>query len=81
MTALATEAARIIDVRGLPCELRRATIFETFDALLPGPSFQFINDHDPAGLKRHFEARGLMDYGWAYVEQGPEAWRIELTRV
>jgi uncharacterized protein (DUF2249 family) len=81
MTTLAADEIRIIDVRGLPCELRRATIFETFDALEPGQAFQFINDHDPMGLKRHFAERGLTDYGWTYIQQGPDAWRIELSRV
>jgi uncharacterized protein (DUF2249 family) len=80
MTLDSAEATRVIDLRGLPCELRRATIFETFDALATGQSFQFVNDHDPAGLKRHFAACGLADYGWTYVEQGPDAWRIQLTR-
>ena len=69
-----------LDVRRLPCELRRATIIESFDALAPGQSLEIVNSFDPVPLRQHFEERTLVGFGWDYLEQGPEIWRIRLTR-
>ena len=35
---------------------------------------------DPVPLRQHFEERTLVGFGWDYLEQGPEIWRIRLTR-
>lgn len=69
-----------LDVRRLPCELRRATIIESFDALEPGQSMEIVNSFDPVPLRQYFEERTLVGFGWDYLEQGPEIWRIRLTR-
>lgn len=69
-----------LDVRRLPCELRRATIIESFDALEPGQSMEIVNSFDPVPLRQHFEERTLVGFRWDYLEQGPEIWRIRLTR-
>ena len=81
MSSLASiEPASILDVRRLPCELRRATIIESFDALAPGQSLEIVNSFDPVPLRQHFEERTLVGFGWDYLEEGPEIWRIRLTR-
>ncbi len=72
--------ASTLDVRRLPCELRRATIIESFDALEPGQSIEIVNSFDPVPLRQHFEERMLVGFSWDYLEQGPEIWRIQLTR-
>ncbi|MEF2070136.1 DUF2249 domain-containing protein [Consotaella aegiceratis] len=71
----------ILDVRGLPCAVRRATIFEMFDLLQDGRALQIVNDHDPGGLRRHFETHAPGCYDWAYLVAGPEEWRVRITRV
>lgn len=70
----------VLDVRRLPCELRRATIIESFDALEPGQAMEIVNSFDPVPLRQHFEERTLVGFGWDYLEEGPEIWRIRLTR-
>jgi hypothetical protein len=42
MTSVAAETARVIDVRGLPCERSRAAIFEPFDGLEAGETIQWF---------------------------------------
>jgi uncharacterized protein (DUF2249 family) len=69
-----------IDVRRLPCELRRATILENFDALAPGEALEIVNSFDPLPLRQHFEERALVGFSWDYIERGPDIWRIRLTR-
>lgn len=54
-------------------------VFEAFDSLAPGESLLIINDHDPEMLKSRLAARGK--FTWTYLEQGPETWRFEITKV
>lgn len=80
MSLDATAPVNVLDVRRLPCELRRATIIESFDALEPGQAMDIINTFDPVPLRQHFEERTLVGFGWDYLEEGPDIWRIRLTR-
>jgi uncharacterized protein (DUF2249 family) len=59
---------------------RHALIFKTFDALGGGESFILTNDHDPKPLYYQFlhEREGL--FSWEYLEEGPERWRVKITR-
>ncbi|MEH0069115.1 DUF2249 domain-containing protein [Pannonibacter sp. Pt2-lr] len=52
MTVPQFETIPAIDVCGLPCAIRRALVCETFDALLPGSSFELVNDRDPSPSRR-----------------------------
>jgi len=70
----------VLDLRGIPCVLRHAAVFDEFDALRTGGAFQILNDHDPAPLRAHFESRALAGYGWEYLQAGPEVWRVRVTR-
>jgi len=74
------EAGAVVDVRGMPCVLRHAAVMDLFDALTKGESFVVVNDHDPAPLRRHFESRAVCGYAWEYLERGPQAWRVRVTR-
>lgn len=70
-----------LDVRKIPPPEKHPTIFETFDALDSGESFVIVNDHDPVPLKCQFEAeRGEEVFGWEYLEEGPEVWRVRISR-
>ncbi|NDW07680.1 DUF2249 domain-containing protein [Jiella sp. 40Bstr34] len=75
-----SDVRAVLDVRSLPCTTRRATIFGTFDALESGQAFEIVNDHDPAPLRGHFDARADGSYDWTYVEAGPREWRVRITR-
>ncbi len=69
-----------IDVRTIIPRDRHPLIFATFDDLQPGEAFELVNDHAPTPLYYQFlhERTGLFD--WAYVEQGPDVWRVHITR-
>ena len=60
---------------------RHPLIFGTFDALGRDESFILVNDHDPKPLYYQFlhEREGL--FSWEYLEQGPERWRVRITRL
>lgn len=74
------EGGAVVDVRGMPCVLRHAAVMDLFDALKAEESFVVVNDHDPAPLRRHFESRTVCGYAWEYLERGPQAWRVRVTR-
>lgn len=56
------------------------TIFQTFDGLTLGQSFILINDHDPKPLYYQFLHEREGQFGWEYQEEGPETWRIQISR-
>lgn len=60
---------------------RHSLIFMTFDGLAKGDSFILVNDHDPKPLYYQFlhEREGI--FSWEYLEQGPEKWRVRITRL
>jgi len=69
-----------LDARAIPHAGRHARIFEAVDALEPGESFVLLNDHDPKPLRFQLEAREPGQIGWDYLAQGPEIWRIRISR-
>ena len=71
----------VLDVREMPPRVRHPKIFETFDALAPGASFLLVNDHDPKPLFYQFQFERPKTFGWRYLEEGPETWRVELTKL
>lgn len=69
-----------LDIRPVPPREKHPTIFATFDALGNGETFQLVNDHDPAPLHYQFEGIRKDQYVWEYVEEGPEVWRVNITK-
>lgn len=69
-----------LDVRPIPPPDKHPTIFETFDELAPGEGFVIVNDHDPKPLYYQFEAERPGEMAWEYLEEGPEVWRVRLTK-
>ncbi|WP_298351296.1 DUF2249 domain-containing protein [Rhodoblastus sp.] len=72
--------APTVDLRTLAPAQRHRKIFELTDALAVGESFLLVNDHDPKPLHYQLEAEWPGQFSWAYVERGPEVWRVEIGR-
>lgn len=70
----------VLDVRSIIPRERHPRIFNTFDGLQPGQSFQLVNDHDPLPLYYHFNAERPGSFAWNYLESGPEVWRVRIDR-
>lgn len=47
---VATESIHPFDARGVARRFRHAAIFGALDALRPGETMRFMNDHDPLPL-------------------------------
>ncbi len=73
--------ANKVDVRLIPPRERHALIFSTFQALSDGTSMELVNDHDPKPLFHQFQADLPGRFDWQYLEDGPETWRVSITRL
>jgi uncharacterized protein (DUF2249 family) len=69
-----------LDVRVLPPRDKHPTIFSTFDALASGQSMVLLNDHDPKPLRYQLAAERPESFDWEYEAQGPELWRVRISR-
>ena len=69
-----------LDVRPISPKDKHPTIFETFDDLAPGDHFVIVNDHDPKPLYYQFQAERPGEMEWEYLEEGPDLWRVRLTK-
>ena len=78
---MATAEEKILDVRPIPPRDKHPTIFDTFDALDVGDHFVLVNDHDPVPLKHQFNFERPDQMEWEYLEEGPEVWKVKITRV
>lgn len=63
---LSPDAIYPFDARGIAKRFRHAAIFGALDALVPGETMRFVNDHDPLPLLRqldaHYGERVLITY-------------------
>jgi len=69
-----------IDVRQIMPHMRHSLIFDTFERLSPGEGFLLVNDHDPRPLLYHFNVAHPGEFGWDYLEEGPDVWCIRISR-
>ncbi|MBZ2198327.1 DUF2249 domain-containing protein [Occultella gossypii] len=69
-----------LDARAVPHAIRHATVFGALDAVQPGGSMILVAPHDPLPLLAQLERRRPGAFGVAYIEQGPQDWRLRFTR-
>ncbi|CDX53566.1 exported hypothetical protein [Mesorhizobium plurifarium] len=70
-----------LDVRAVPPVERHARIFGIAQALAGDQSSVIVNDHDPRPFRCQMEARYPALFGWEYLQQGPDIWRVEIKRL
>ena len=70
-----------IDVRFVPPYERHPRIFGMLDALAPGASMLITSDHNPKPLHRPIATKFPGQFGWDYLEQGPEVRHVEIERL
>jgi regulator of cell morphogenesis and NO signaling len=70
----------VLDVTIIEPRLKHPTIFQKFDSLLPGEGFVIHNDHDPKPLYYQLVGERGPVFTWAYLENGPEYWKVEIRK-
>lgn len=69
-----------IDARIYEKGHKKDIIFKAFEELSVGEKMELINDHDPRPLYQQFTLNFPEHFNWEYLEQGPEIWRIAITK-
>ena len=69
-----------LDVRVIPPRDKHSTIFKTFDSLASGQAMVILNDHDPKPLRYQLLAECPDTFDWTYEAEGPELWRVKISR-
>jgi uncharacterized protein (DUF2249 family) len=68
------------DARGIAKRFRHAAIFGALDALRPGETMRFANDHDPLPLLEQMRARYGEGVEIRYVSRDPGNIVIDFAR-
>ncbi len=76
-----TDPAVVFDVRPIPCNVKHGQTFQRWRDLAVGEFFALLNDHDPKPLKYQFDAEFTNAFSWEYLEQGPEEFRVKITKL
>lgn len=82
MTQTDTPAPQAIypfDARAVAKRFRHSAIFGALDALTPGETMRFVNDHDPIPLLRQMADRYGETVMVAYRHKGEEGVVIDFT--
>ena len=67
-----------LDVRVIPHVIRHATVFGAWSAIPAGGSLVLVAPHDPTPLLAQLADLGPVTV--TYLDQGPQAWRLQITR-
>ena len=76
----ADEGIPALDVRVIPHAVRHAAIFGALGGLRPGQQMDLVADHEPRPLLAQLAEREGEAVAHEYLERGPEAWTLRLTR-
>jgi regulator of cell morphogenesis and NO signaling len=75
-----TTQENILNVTLLEPRQKHPTIFARFDALNEGESVTIHNDHDPKPLYYQLLGERGNTFTWEYLEQGPEWWKVRISK-
>jgi len=76
---LSPDAIYPFDARGVAKRFRHAAIFGALDALQPGETMRFANDHDPLPLLAQIAQRYGSRVSVAYQQRAPGAIVIDFN--
>lgn len=70
----------VVDVRTISPQYRHNAIFGVLKNLESGEAMHVTSDHALRPLHRQIESRYPVQFGWEYLEAGPDVWRVEIKR-
>ncbi|MBI2284795.1 MAG: iron-sulfur cluster repair di-iron protein [Bacteroidetes bacterium] len=73
-------AENILNVTLLEPKQKHPTIFVRFDLLSEGESLTIHNDHDPKPLYYQLLGERGNIFIWEYLEEGPEWWKVRISK-
>jgi regulator of cell morphogenesis and NO signaling len=70
----------VLNVTLLEPRQKHPTIFARFDLLEEGESLTIHNDHDPKPLYYQLLGERGNIFNWEYLEEGPEYWKVRISK-
>jgi regulator of cell morphogenesis and NO signaling len=70
----------VLNVTLLEPRLKHPTIFRMFDELQGGENLIIHNDHDPKPVYYQLLGERGNIFKWEYLEQGPQWWKVRITK-
>lgn len=77
---MTTATDNVLNVTLLEPRMKHPTIFLKFDELQGGGALTILNDHDPKPLYYQLLGERGNTFTWEYLEEGPEWWRVRITK-
>jgi len=74
------DTALVIDVRLIAPSERHRLVFQSFERLRAGASFELQSDHEPLPLKHQLQSLWAGQFDWDLLEAGPTQWRVRIAR-
>lgn len=75
-----SEFKATVDARQYPPRDKHRVILSTYESLETGEAMELINDHEPRPLFYQFQAEYTDQFDWEYLEQGPDLWRVKISK-
>ena len=75
-----TTTENVLNVTLLEPRMKHPAIFARFDDLKEGESLTIHNDHDPKPLYYQMLGERGDVFTWVYLEQGPEWWKVKISK-
>ncbi|MHB8260001.1 MAG: iron-sulfur cluster repair di-iron protein [Bacteroidia bacterium] len=75
-----TVEENILNVTLLEPRQKHPTIFLRYDELMEGKSLTIHNDHDPKPLYYQLLGERGNTFVWEYLKEGPELWKVRITK-
>lgn len=75
------EELPVLDAREIPHAIRHAAILGAVASLTPGKALALVAPHNPLPLLDQIRAAHGDSIEISYLEEGPEAWTLKLSRV
>ena|SRR5688572_25691203 len=69
-----------LDLDALPCEFAHRAALERFSRMRPGQRLLVRSSSEVESLWNLLACSRPGEFGWAYLDEGPEQWRAEVTR-
>ena len=69
-----------VDAREYQPKDKHPAIFNAFLSLQIDEKMELINDHDRKPLHYQFIMEMPDKFEWEYLEEGPEVWRVAITK-
>lgn len=77
---MTTVTDNILNVTLLEPRQKHPSIFARFDELNEGESLTIHNDHDPKPLYYQLLGERGNIFNWEYLEQGPQWWKVKISK-